>query len=99
MKINSYLEYLLVLGGQIATRIYIFSLPWGIVVALGNVTKSLLLGLAPAIGKLSNQSAVQVVRPAIMRERAFLEPMFSFLLCYMAIFFTWDNFTSTTVAG
>lgn len=71
VKINSCLEYVFVLGGQTATRIDILWLSWGILVALGNVTKSLLSGLDPEVGKLGNASAIQELDQSMRREKSF----------------------------
>lgn len=71
VKINSCLEYIFVLGRQTATRIDIFWLSWGISVALGNVTKSLLSGLDPEVGKSGNASAIQELDQSMRREISF----------------------------
>lgn len=74
VKISSYLEYAFVLGGQTATRINIFWLSWGTLVALGNVTKSLLSGLDPEASKVGNASAIQELRPVYEEEKIILNP-------------------------
>ena len=98
VKISSYLEYAFVLGGQTATRINIFWLSWGTLVALGNVTKSLLSGLDPEASKVGNASAIQELRPVYEEEKIILNPwLASFYIMWS--FLIWVNSTKSTVAG